>query len=124
MTITESTPTGPNPEGQDQYATETTFASLGVCAPLVAALDRQGIVKAFPIQALTVRDALAGRDVCGKARRDQARPWALEFPLSSAPGNHWVAPRASFARSKADQRVRVHWFCYPPANSACRLLKY
>jgi len=81
MTITESTPTGPNPEGQDQYATETTFASLGVCAPLVEALDRQGIVKAFPIQALTVRDALAGRDVCGKAKTGSGKTLGFGVPL-------------------------------------------
>jgi superfamily II DNA/RNA helicase len=81
MTITESTPTGPNPEGQDQYTTETTFASLGVCAPLVEALDRQGIVKAFPIQALTVRDALAGRDVCGKAKTGSGKTLGFGVPL-------------------------------------------
>jgi superfamily II DNA/RNA helicase len=81
MTITESTPTGPNPEGQDQYATETTFASFGVCAPLVEALDRQGIVKAFPIQALTVRDALAGRDVCGKAKTGSGKTLGFGVPL-------------------------------------------
>ncbi|MEI7746308.1 MAG: DEAD/DEAH box helicase, partial [Actinomycetota bacterium] len=81
MTTTESTPTGPNPEGQDQYTTETTFASLGVCAPLVEALDRQGIVKAFPIQALTVRDALAGRDVCGKAKTGSGKTLGFGVPL-------------------------------------------
>lgn len=43
------------------------FAELGVPRPLAAALGERGIVTAFPIQAATLPDALAGRDVCGKA---------------------------------------------------------
>ncbi len=45
----------------------TTFADLGVPADIVAALHRKGIDEPFPIQSMTVPDALAGRDVCGKA---------------------------------------------------------
>ncbi|HEV8065581.1 MAG TPA: DEAD/DEAH box helicase, partial [Acidimicrobiales bacterium] len=45
-----------------------TFASLGVSAELVRALSEQEIYKPFPIQELTIADALAGRDVCGKAK--------------------------------------------------------
>jgi superfamily II DNA/RNA helicase len=47
--------------------TQTSFADLGVPADIVAALDRRGIREPFPIQTATVPDALAGRDVCGKA---------------------------------------------------------
>ncbi len=43
------------------------FAVLGVPSDIVGALDTQGISSPFPIQAMTVPDALAGRDVCGKA---------------------------------------------------------
>ena len=43
------------------------FADLGVPSDLVAALDRRSITTPFPIQAMTVPDALAGRDLCGKA---------------------------------------------------------
>lgn len=43
------------------------FAELGVPRPLAAALGERGIVSAFPIQAATLPDAIAGRDVCGKA---------------------------------------------------------
>src|SRR6204780_4713485 len=52
----------------DLYATKMTFAELGVHPDLCAELNRQGITTAFPIQALTIHDALAGRDVCGKAK--------------------------------------------------------
>jgi len=43
------------------------FADLGVPTDLVAALERRSITTPFPIQAMTVPDALAGRDLCGKA---------------------------------------------------------
>lgn len=46
----------------------TTFEALGLSSDLVDALDAAGITHPFPIQSLTIPDALAGRDVCGKAK--------------------------------------------------------
>ena len=46
---------------------QPSFASLGVPVDIVAALDRKSITEPFPIQSMTIPDALAGRDVCGKA---------------------------------------------------------
>jgi superfamily II DNA/RNA helicase len=46
---------------------QPSFASLGVPADIVAALDRKSITEPFAIQTMTIPDALAGRDVCGKA---------------------------------------------------------
>ena len=43
------------------------FADLGVPSDLVAALARRSISEPFPIQAASIPDALAGRDICGKA---------------------------------------------------------
>jgi superfamily II DNA/RNA helicase len=43
------------------------FSDLGVPEPLSAALERSGITIPFPIQAATLPDCHAGRDVCGKA---------------------------------------------------------
>ncbi|HUE60469.1 MAG TPA: DEAD/DEAH box helicase [Acidimicrobiales bacterium] len=57
------------------------FASLGLAPEFVEALARQGIVDPFPIQALTVRDALAGRDVCGKAKTGSGKTLAFGLPL-------------------------------------------
>ncbi|HEV8295677.1 MAG TPA: DEAD/DEAH box helicase, partial [Acidimicrobiales bacterium] len=48
---------------------------------LVAALHDQGIDKPFPIQALTIRDALAGRDVCGKAKTGSGKTLAFGLPV-------------------------------------------
>ncbi|MDQ1397429.1 MAG: hypothetical protein QOG64_2688, partial [Acidimicrobiaceae bacterium] len=43
------------------------FAELGVPAALSDRLARRGITQPFPIQMATLPDALAGRDICGKA---------------------------------------------------------
>jgi superfamily II DNA/RNA helicase len=48
-------------------ASASSFAVLGVPSDIVSALDANGITSPFPIQAMTLPDALAGRDVCGKA---------------------------------------------------------
>ncbi len=57
------------------------FAALGVSPDLVAALDARGIVEPFPIQALTIPDALAGRDVCGKAKTGSGKTLAFGLAL-------------------------------------------
>jgi superfamily II DNA/RNA helicase len=46
---------------------QPSFAALGVPSDIVAALNRKSITEPFPIQSATIPDALAGRDVCGKA---------------------------------------------------------
>src|SRR5580704_14439775 len=58
-----------------------TFASLGVDPFLVKALADQGITHTFAIQAMTVADALAGRDVCGKAKTGSGKTLAFGLPL-------------------------------------------
>jgi superfamily II DNA/RNA helicase len=68
------------PEG-DTYETVRTFESLGVDEALTRALADQGITTAFPIQALTIADALAGRDVCGKAKTGSGKTLAFGLPL-------------------------------------------
>ena len=57
------------------------FADLGVPAPLVRALDAAGITAPFPIQAATIPDALAGRDLCGKAATGSGKTIAFGVPL-------------------------------------------
>ena len=53
------------------------FDALGVSAELVAVLNRLGITDPFPIQALTIPDALSGRDVCGKAKTGSGKTLAF-----------------------------------------------
>jgi len=65
----------------DTYETVRTFDSLGVAEPLIKTLADQGITTAFPIQALTIADAMAGRDVCGKAKTGSGKTLAFGLPL-------------------------------------------
>ncbi|MFN8053487.1 MAG: DEAD/DEAH box helicase [Acidimicrobiales bacterium] len=58
----------------------TTFESLGVSSPMVAVLAARGITEPFAIQALTIADALAGRDVCGKAKTGSGKTLAFGLP--------------------------------------------
>ncbi|HLF99481.1 MAG TPA: DEAD/DEAH box helicase [Acidimicrobiia bacterium] len=62
----------------------TTFGALGIAPDLVDALERGGITSPFPIQALTIPDALARRDVCGKARTGSGKTLAFGLPLLHA----------------------------------------
>lgn len=61
----------------------TSFASLGIAAPLVAAMARRGIETPTDIQALTLPDGLAGRDVCGKAPTGSGKTIAFGLVLVS-----------------------------------------
>src|SRR3990172_5728194 len=59
----------------------SSFAALGVSPDLVAALAQRGITEPFPVQTLTIPDALAGRDVCGKAQTGSGKTLAFGLPL-------------------------------------------
>ncbi|HWS47195.1 MAG TPA: DEAD/DEAH box helicase, partial [Acidimicrobiia bacterium] len=59
----------------------TTFRDLGLRAEIVDALAAQGIDEPFPIQAATIADALAQRDVCGKAKTGSGKTLAFGLPL-------------------------------------------
>jgi len=59
----------------------TTFAGLGLPADLADTLAREGITEPFPIQSLTIPDALAGRDLCGKAKTGSGKTLAFGLPL-------------------------------------------
>ncbi len=57
------------------------FAVLGVASDLVETLNDRGIHSPFPIQTLTIPDALAGRDVCGKAKTGSGKTLAFGLPM-------------------------------------------
>ncbi|MDQ3146093.1 MAG: DEAD/DEAH box helicase, partial [Actinomycetota bacterium] len=61
----------------------TTFSDLGVAADVIDLLSRQGIAEPFPIQTATLADALAGRDVCGRAPTGSGKTLAFGIPLAS-----------------------------------------
>ncbi len=58
-----------------------TFASLGVPDPLVDALDAMQFRVPFEIQALAIPDALAGRDILGRAPTGSGKTLSFGLPL-------------------------------------------
>ncbi|HSF26187.1 MAG TPA: DEAD/DEAH box helicase [Actinomycetes bacterium] len=78
-------------------AAAPSFAALGLPQRLVTALERNDIRAPFAIQTLALPDALAGRDVLGRARTGSGKTLAFGLPLlarlssSHTPGR---APRA------------------------------
>ena len=59
----------------------TTFAELGIAAPLVNALSKQGILHPFPIQIATLPDALAGHDILGRGQTGSGKTLAFGLAL-------------------------------------------
>ncbi len=68
--------------------TETTFAELGVPAPLVRALTAAGLTNPFPIQVETLPDTLAGRDVLGRGKTGSGKTLAFSIPLVARLADH------------------------------------
>ena len=62
------------------------FADLGVPSNLVERLAARGITEAFPIQEAALPDALAGRDVVGKAVTGSGKTLAFGLPLMARLG--------------------------------------
>jgi len=63
---------------------DTTFASLGVPAPIIRSLAERGVTAPFPIQAATLPDSLAGRDVLGRGRTGSGKTIAFAIPTVAA----------------------------------------
>ena len=86
---------------QDSYATNKTFADLGIQKNSATVLEKQGITTAFPIQAMTIADALDGRDVCGKAKTGSGKTLGFGLPMLQR-----VAASESIAREGGPARPR------------------
>src|SRR3954453_634707 len=61
--------------------TDTTFAALGVPAPLVEVLAASGITAPFPIQVATLPARLAGKGGLGRGRTGSGKTIAFGLPL-------------------------------------------
>jgi superfamily II DNA/RNA helicase len=97
----------------------TTFQDLGVPADLVDALAREGIQSPFPVQALTIPDGLAGRDVCGKAKTGSGKTLAFGIPLvDRVPDAQRRRPTGLVLVPTRELAVQVHAALKPLA--ACR----
>lgn len=60
---------------------DLSFADLGLPAPLLRALAENGLSHPFAIQAATMPDALAGRDVLGRAATGSGKTLAFGLPM-------------------------------------------
>jgi superfamily II DNA/RNA helicase len=69
------------------------FADLGLAPSLVGALHRAGIETPFPIQAATIPDVLAGRDLLGRAATGSGKTLAFGLPLITRLEGSRSAPR-------------------------------
>ncbi|WP_442809437.1 DEAD/DEAH box helicase [Streptomyces sp. NBC_01335] len=66
-----------------------TFASLGLPEGIVRKLAQNGVTSPFPIQAATIPDALAGKDILGRGRTGSGKTLSFGLPtLAALAGGH------------------------------------
>ncbi|HVC68412.1 MAG TPA: DEAD/DEAH box helicase [Acidimicrobiales bacterium] len=106
----------------DALEEQPSFAELGVNAAICDALEEQGIHAPFAIQAMTVVDALAGRDVCGKAKTGSGKTLAFGVPLlqrtMERPATEPGRPRALVLVPTRELAVQVSEVFEPLAEAA------
>ncbi|MEU0061040.1 DEAD/DEAH box helicase [Streptomyces sp. NPDC006334] len=72
-----------NDEAADTQVDETpelTFADLGLPEGVVRKLAQNGVTTPFPIQAATIPDALAGKDILGRGRTGSGKTLSFGLP--------------------------------------------
>ncbi len=100
----------------------STFAELGVPAPIVAALRRLDRPTPFAIQAAALPDALAGHDVLGRARTGSGKTIAFAVPvvahLSSSRGRRAAGrPRSLILAPTRELATQIHQTVQPLADT-------
>ena len=73
------------------------FADLDMPAPLLAALKSEGVTVPFPIQAATLPNSLAGRDVLGRGRTGSGKTLAFGLALLARTAGRRAEPRQPLA---------------------------
>jgi superfamily II DNA/RNA helicase len=87
---------GFTPASADDFAgSPPSFGDLGLPPSLVAVLVASGITEPLPIQAATIADALAGRDVSGRAPTGSGKTLAFALPMAA------MVPRGKPHRPRA-----------------------
>jgi superfamily II DNA/RNA helicase len=99
------------------------FADLGVPAELVAILTSNGITVPTPIQAATLPDSLAGRDVLGRGRTGSGKTYAFLLPMIArlTDSGRRAAPKQPRALILAPTRElvgQIHQALQPLAQAA------
>ena len=98
---------GPRPAPQGEFALPVsstpslpavaTFTDLDLPAPLLAALSAEGVAVPFPIQAATLPNSLAGRDVLGRGRTGSGKTLAFGLALLARTAGRRAEPRKPLA---------------------------
>jgi superfamily II DNA/RNA helicase/cold shock CspA family protein len=78
MTVTDVDPRAMSPDAAEAAVP---FRELGLPPSIVRRLERQGKHVAFPIQAAVIPDALAGRDVAGRAPTGSGKTLGFGLPI-------------------------------------------
>ena len=105
----------------DVTTADSSFADLGVPASLVTVLSQAGIMTPFPIQAATLPDALAGRDILGRAQTGSGKTLGFSLPLvARLAGGHTMAgrPRGLVLVPTRELATQVHGVLTPLARAA------
>ncbi|MFE1199083.1 DEAD/DEAH box helicase [Streptomyces olivaceoviridis] len=76
--VDETTEVTEAPEAADPP--QTTFADLGLPEGIVRKLAQNGVTTPFPIQAATIPDALAGKDILGRGRTGSGKTLSFGLP--------------------------------------------
>ena len=100
-----------------------TFGTLGVPAGLCALLEGRGITEPTPIQAATLPDSFAGRDVLGRGRTGSGKTYAFLLPLvarltASASKRTPGRPRALILAPTRELAIQIDEALAPLADSA------
>ncbi|WP_417852203.1 DEAD/DEAH box helicase [Bifidobacterium olomucense] len=93
-------------EAGDAQDRPVTFGELGVPGPLVRSLAQDGKKTAFPIQADTLPDSLAGRDVLGRGRTGSGKTLAFSIPLVARLGSYDSLGEVAMAEFRREMKRR------------------
>ena len=99
---------------------DASFADLGVPALLVGALAEAGITVPFPIQAATLPDALAGRDILGRGRTGSGKTLGFALPLVAGLADGYTSagrPRGLVLVPTRELASQVHAVLVPLAQA-------
>ncbi|MCX5387738.1 DEAD/DEAH box helicase [Streptomyces sp. NBC_00083] len=76
-------------EADENAEPTVTFADLGLPEGVVRKLAQNGVTSPFPIQAATIPDALAGKDILGRGRTGSGKTLSFGLPtLATLAGGH------------------------------------
>ncbi|WP_443931557.1 DEAD/DEAH box helicase [Prescottella equi] len=71
---------------------DVTFAEIGLPEPVVAALARNSITVPSPIQAMAIPDAIAGKNILGRAQTGSGKTLAFGLPMLARLARHEDRP--------------------------------